>query len=100
MTAALSEFVRLCDTFARPQKSIAHRLSDATDADIRNLVEGYRAESEVIDEGYQSFERWWLSMDQRERGRRDARSLWSAYRAGWLAMARELGQLPPTAGTA
>lgn len=100
MIAALSKFPLPSDTFDRPQTSIAHRLDDASDADIHNLVEGYRAETEVINEGYQSFERWWLSIDERERGRRDARALWNAYRAGWLAMARELGQLPPAAGFA
>jgi len=78
--------------------SIAHRLADPTDAEIRNKVEGYHAEAEVIAEAARSFGDWWESLGHVARCEMDGDTSWRSYCAGWLSMARELGQLPP-AGT-
>lgn len=67
----------------RLQVSVATRLDTPSDAEIRNKVEGYRTEAEVIAEAALSFCEQQVDPGQ-----------WQAYRAGWLSMARERGQLP------
>lgn len=67
----------------RLQVSVATRLDNPTDGEIRNKVEGYRTEAEVIADAALSF------CDQvADPGE------WQAYRLGWLSMARERGELP------
>ncbi|ANH05016.1 hypothetical protein [Shinella sp. HZN7] len=102
MTSALSEKLRSLDiraTYKRPGRSVAHWLDGATDADIRNLVEGYRTEAEVIAEAERSFDAWWGKVDEVSRLGLDGFSLWRAYKAGYLSMARETGQLPSAGAT-
>ncbi|MCW5711303.1 hypothetical protein [Shinella sp.] len=97
MTAVLSKLSKpsdIKDGYLRPQASRAHRFDDASDADIRNLVEGYRSEAEVIADAEASFDAWWAKVDGVSKLGLDGFALWRAYKAGWVSMAREVGQLP------
>jgi hypothetical protein len=80
----------------RPNVSTARRLDDATDAEIRNKVEGYRTEAEVIAEAERSFDAWWGRVPETTRIFMDGFQMWRSWKAGWLSMAREVGQLPPS----
>lgn len=106
MTGALSKLSPASDrltAYSRPGMSIAHRFDDASDADIRNLVEGYALEGEVSDVGETRFEAWYdetfLADPEALDDRHYRAALCAAFVSGWLSMARELGQLP-SMGTA
>lgn len=98
MTSALSEKRTLSDIRAgysqRGLDLAAARGETPSDADVRNLVEGYRTEAEVVAEAETSFNIWWNGIDEGARYGMDGFAMWRAYKEGRLSMARELGRLP------
>lgn len=103
MSGVLSKLSPLSDRLAgysRPATSVAHRFDGASDADIRNLVEGYALEGEVSDVGETRFEAWYdetfLADPEALDDRHYRAALRAAFVSGWLSMAREVGQLPST----
>lgn len=74
--------------------SVAHLLADVSDAEVRNKVEGYRAEADVVTDAERAFDAWWSRIPEGDRIRMDGFQMWRSWKAGWLSMAREIGQLP------
>lgn len=52
------------------------------------------AEMQAIAKAEEHFDVWWRGLNFERQAGMDTLSAWRAFKAGWLSMARELGNLP------
>lgn len=74
--------------------SIARRLPDISDTEIRNVVEGYASAVELRAQAEEAFERWWGAQISAVAKIYPEDAMKLAFVYGWSSMVVQLGRLP------